>query len=78
MTPENFERTLREFRQCTPFQPFVVELVYGERFLIDSPEALALRGGVAVFIDTDGTPTLFDHENTGQITTEPPRQEVQP
>lgn len=72
MTPEDFERTLREFQQRTPFQPFTVELVYGERFFIDAPEALALRGGVAVFIDTNGTPTLFDHENTGQITAQLP------
>ena len=36
--------------------------------LIDHPEALALRGGVAVFVDADGTPTMFDHENVNQIT----------
>ena len=74
MTSDDFERTLRAFRQRTPFQPFTVELVYGERFLVDCPEALALRGGVAVFIDADGTPTLFDYENVSQITGDAPPQ----
>jgi hypothetical protein len=44
-----------------------VALVNGDRFQVDHPEALVVRGGVAVFIAADGTPWLFDHEGLNQF-----------
>jgi hypothetical protein len=67
MNAEHFERTLRAFQRRTPFRPFTVELVSGNRFQVDHPEALVLRDGVAVFIAAGGVPTLFDHEGVCQL-----------
>ncbi len=67
MTPKHFERTLRAFQRRAPFRPYTVELVSGDRFQVDHPEALVLRDGVAVFIAAGGVPTLFDHEGVCQI-----------
>ena len=67
MTPMNFERTLRAFQRRAPFRPFTVELVSGDRFQVDHPDALVLRDDVAVFVAAGGVPTLFDHEGVCQI-----------
>ena len=60
-------------RTCcrTPFRPFTVALGNGDHFQVDHPQALVLRGGVAVFITADGVPTLFDHESVSQFVGEP-------
>ena len=71
MTIEHFERTLRAFQQRTPFRPFTVALVNGDRFQVDHPEALVLRDGVAVFVAAGGVPTLFDHESVSELIGEP-------
>jgi hypothetical protein len=63
----NFEQTLRAFHQRTPSRPFTVELVSGNRFQVDHPEALVLRDGVAVFIAKGGMPVVFDHEGVSQV-----------
>jgi len=73
MVAENFTRTLRAFTKLTPFKSFTVELVSGDRIQVDHPEALVFRGGVAVFISADGTPTIFDHEGVAQVTGETER-----
>jgi hypothetical protein len=67
MDTGNFERSLRAFQRRSPFQPFTVALVNGDVFQVDHPEALVIRGGVAVFIDAGGVPTLFDHESVSQM-----------
>ncbi len=67
MTPDNFERVLQAFQRRTPFRPFTVEFVSGERIAVDHPEALVLRGGVGVYLSPDGVPTLFDHEGVSEV-----------
>jgi hypothetical protein len=67
MEPESFERSLRAFSRRVPFQAFAVELVSGTRITVDHPEALVFRGGLAVYIDPHGTPTLFDHESVSKL-----------
>jgi hypothetical protein len=62
MSLEHFEQNPRALQWRTPFQPFAVAPVYGDRFQVDHPEALVIRGGLAVSIAADGTPTIFDHE----------------
>jgi len=58
---ETFDQTPRAFSRVTPFRPFTVELMSGARFQVDHPEPLVFRKGVAVCIDSDGTPPIFDH-----------------
>ncbi len=67
MQTDAFERSLRAFVRRTPFQPFTVELSSGTRFQVLHPGALAFNGGLAVYIDPDGTPSLFDHERVSQL-----------
>jgi hypothetical protein len=67
MTSDDFDRSLRALQRRRPFHTFTVELVSGDRFQVDHPEALIVRAGVAVFVARDGTPTLFDHESVSQI-----------
>jgi hypothetical protein len=61
MTEANFERSLRAFRQRTPFKPFLVELASGAKLVIQHPEALAHYGKAAVYINPDGDFTLLDN-----------------
>jgi hypothetical protein len=68
MKEGNFERSLKAFSQRQPFKPFLVELASGTQFTIDHPEALARRGPVAVYIDRDGSYTLFDNTSVTQLT----------
>jgi hypothetical protein len=67
MTARNFDRTLRAFVRRTPFRPFTIELVSGNRFEVDHPEALVFRHGVAAFVSAAGVPTLFDYESVSQL-----------
>jgi hypothetical protein len=67
MTAENFNRTLRSFQKRRPFQSFRVRFVDGEYIDVDHPEALINRGGTAVYVDTAGTPTLFDHDSVSEV-----------
>jgi hypothetical protein len=67
MERDNFERTLRAFVRRTPFQRFTVELINGEQIVVEHPEALVFRGGVAVYIDPNGVPSLFDHEGVNRL-----------
>lgn len=67
MTAEHFQTTIKAFQRRTPFRPYVVELVSGDRTQVDHPEALVIRGGVAVFVNATGAPVIFDHEGVSQV-----------
>jgi hypothetical protein len=67
MEAAQFERSLRAFHRQSPFRSFTVALVNGDRVQVDHPEALVVRGGTAVFVSADGTPTLFDHTSVSQF-----------
>lgn len=67
METDNFDRTLNAFRRRSPFRPFTVALVNGDRFEVDHPDALVVRDGVAVYIAAGGVPVLFDHEGVSQV-----------
>jgi hypothetical protein len=47
MAPENFQNALTAMRQRKPLRPFTVELVSGDRFEIDFPDAVVVRDGVS-------------------------------
>ena len=67
MQAENFDHTLAAFRERTPFRPFTVALVNGDRFEVDHPGALVIRDGVAVYVAPGGFPVIFDHEGVSQV-----------
>ncbi len=67
MTAKNFDKTLRAYQKRRPFGSFRVRFVSGECIDVDHPEALITRGGVAVYIDSTGAPTIFDHESVSEV-----------
>jgi hypothetical protein len=67
MTTDHFQTTIRAFQRRTPFHPYVVELVSGDRVQVDHPETLVIRAGVGVFVNASGAPAIFDHERVSQI-----------
>ncbi|MBI1832343.1 MAG: hypothetical protein HYR84_12945 [Planctomycetes bacterium] len=69
MEARAFERTLGVFTRRKPFRPFMVELVSGASLLVEHPEALIIRGAVAIHIDKDNEWTMFDNEGVSRITT---------
>src|SRR5262249_14146026 len=70
MTQEAFEQTLRELMRRRPFQPFIVELVSGDRFEVDAPESVAWNGGTAGYLRPSGEPILFHCKDVSQIITQ--------
>ena len=67
MEPENFEKSLRLFARRRPFQSFVVRFEDGNAVTVDHPEALIVRGGIAVYVSATGEPTLFDHRGVSAL-----------
>jgi hypothetical protein len=67
MTDKHFEKTLLQFQKRSPFRSYRVRFTSGEHIDVDHPEALVARGGVAVYLAADGTPTLFDHESISEV-----------
>ena len=67
MVAETFTKALRAFARRTPFRPFTVQLVSGDRIDIEHPEALVFRNRVAVFFGPDGEIAIFDHEGVAQV-----------
>ena len=67
MVAEHFDATLRAFQRRTPFQPFTVVLVNGDRFEVDHPNAFVVRDGMGIYVAPGGIPVLFDHEGVSQF-----------
>jgi len=67
MTAEHFQTTIRAFQRRTPFKPYTVELVSGDRIVVDHPAALVVRGGAGIFVSASGAPAIFDHEGVSQV-----------
>jgi hypothetical protein len=67
MESETFQRCLQAFLRRVPFQPFTVELVNGVRLRVEQPETVALNGGLAVHIASDGAPTFFDASGVADL-----------
>jgi hypothetical protein len=45
MTLPDFEKSMREFADQVPFQPFLIEFDDGEQLLVPSRQAIGLIGG---------------------------------
>jgi hypothetical protein len=74
MTSEHFDKTLQAYQRRRPFRSFLVRFVSGESIEVDHPEALVVRGGVAVYLSAAGVPTLFDHESVSEVVGETERR----
>lgn len=67
MQVDHFEHTLNAFKSRSPFRPFTVVLVNGNRFEVDFPSALLMGDGVAVYVAAGGIPVIFDYEGVSQF-----------
>lgn len=65
--PDLMQR-LDESVKRQPFAPFDLRLPDGTLVTIDSPQAIAFRAGMAVYLGPDRTCTLFDHEEMRRFT----------
>ena len=62
-----FESALRAFKHRNPFRPFTVVTMSGQRHEVDHPDALAVRGGVALFVGPGNVPVIFDHDSVDEV-----------
>lgn len=67
MDRDTFDSTIRTFKHRTPFRPFTVAMVNGDRLEVDHPDALAIRDGVALFVGPGRVPVVFDNEGVSQV-----------
>lgn len=67
MDRDTFDNTVRAFKHHTPFQPFTLAMVNGDRLEVDHPDALAVRDGVGLFAGPGGVPVVFDHEGVSHV-----------
>lgn len=67
MDRDTFNRAIRAFRERTPFQPFTIVTVSGDRYEVDHGGALAFGDGMAVLIAAGSIPVFFDNEGVSEI-----------
>lgn len=67
MDRDTFNSKIRALRNRTPYRPFTVVMVNGNRFEVDYPDALAIREGMALFAGPGNVPVIFDNEGVGEI-----------
>lgn len=68
MKETSFQKTVRAFVRRRPFKPFVVELLSGDRFLVEHPEAVMVGTETAVYLNPDGDYAFFDSTAVTQVT----------
>jgi len=62
-----FSETIRAFKHRTPFKPFTVATVSGNRYEVDYPDALAERDGLAIFVGPGRVPVFFDNDGVSEV-----------
>jgi hypothetical protein len=67
MTVDYFTQLFGALNVRAPFRPFTVELAGGHRFEVDHPQAMVVRDGVTVHLQSGSVPVWFDHESVTQI-----------
>ena len=67
MNRETFTEAIRTFKHRSPFRPFTLVTVSGNRHEVDHPDALAVNDGVALFFGPGGVPVICDHEGVSEI-----------
>ena len=59
MDNDSLDALVRRYCEATPFQPFTITLISGEKIEIDHPRAIITRDGLAVIIGPGGSPSWF-------------------
>jgi hypothetical protein len=67
MDRNTFNGAIRALKHRSPFQPFTVAMVNGDRFEVDHPDALAVRDGIALFAAPGNVPVIFDNEGVSEL-----------
>lgn len=67
MDRETFTETIRAFKHRSPFRPFTLVTVSGNRHEVDHTDALAVNDGVAVLIAPGGVPVIFDFDGVSEV-----------
>ena len=67
MDRDTFDATIRAFKHVSPFRPFTVAMVNGDRLEVDHPDALAIREGAALLMGPGRVPVVFDHEGVNSV-----------
>ena len=67
MDRNTFAETFTKHAFATPFQPFTVVMVNGDRVAIDRANAVAYRDGTGLFVAPNRTPHIFDCGCVAQI-----------
>lgn len=67
MDRDTFDSTMLALKRRTPFSPFTVTMMNGDRLEFDYPEALAIRDGVALFLARGHVPVIFAHEGVNSV-----------
>ena len=67
MDRATFDHTLLPYKARSPFKPFTLIMVSGDRLEVDHGGALGVRDGVALSIAPGGVPVLFDHEGVSHV-----------
>ena len=67
MDRDSFTETIRAFKHRTPFRPFTVVTVSGNRHEVDHPDALAVNDGIGLFAGPGGVPVIFDHDGVSEV-----------
>src|SRR5437016_1901892 len=70
MTPQAFDQRIRWLTAQRPFQPFEIELISGERFTVDRPEAINSYCGKGAFLDASGELHLLDSKTVWRLANE--------
>jgi len=74
MKQRTFATTLRAYQIRKPFKPFLVELASGTIIDVRHPEGLISQNGAAVYMDGDGSITIFDAEGVVRFSDKPARR----
>lgn len=67
VTRKSFQSAIDVLLDQSPFRPFTIEMVNGQRYEVDHPRALATRDGTAIFVKPGGAPVWFDHQTVAAI-----------
>jgi hypothetical protein len=67
MDRDTFTETIRAFKNRTPYKPFTIATVNGNRYEIDFPDAIVVREGLAMFVGPGRVPVIFDHEGVSEV-----------
>ncbi len=67
MDREAFTESIRVLKHRSPFRPFTIVTVAGNRHEVDHPDTLAINDGLAVLVGPGGVPVIFDYDGVSEI-----------